>query len=251
MATKITRSPRAPSIDLEEAVRKSMKLLDKEGKHAVPSDLAVKHMGYSGINNGAAARALASLKSFGLVDSTSKGDVSASRDVESYAYAPDESMKRDLLLRWLRSPKVYADLLDEYADRLPSDQAIRYKLIKMGFTPPAADECSKNFKASVGFARFYDKLIPPAPHSESSADYDEDASNAPPEGFLARPQNITPAGGGQAHPFATHQSLDRIPVRLTGGRRAAIEIPSPFFNADKEMMKRQIDLLLTDDDEVV
>jgi hypothetical protein len=43
--------------------------------------------------------------------------------------------------------------------------------------------------------------------------------------------------------------LDRIPVRLPGARRAWLLIPTPFFKADKERLKAQIDLLLTEEDE--
>lgn len=43
--------------------------------------------------------------------------------------------------------------------------------------------------------------------------------------------------------------LDRIPVRLTGGRRAWLVIPTPFYSADKSRLKAQIDLLLTAEEE--
>lgn len=42
---------------------------------------------------------------------------------------------------------------------------------------------------------------------------------------------------------------DQIPVRLPGGRRAWLIIPTPFFDADKARLKAQIDLLLTQDEE--
>jgi hypothetical protein len=40
---------------------------------------------------------------------------------------------------------------------------------------------------------------------------------------------------------------DRIPIRLPGGRRAWLEIPPVFYEADKARIKAQIDLLLTED----
>ena len=42
---------------------------------------------------------------------------------------------------------------------------------------------------------------------------------------------------------------DRIPVRLNGGRRAWLEIPTPFYLADKKRLNAQIELLLTEDEE--
>jgi hypothetical protein len=43
---------------------------------------------------------------------------------------------------------------------------------------------------------------------------------------------------------------DRIPVRLAGGRRAWLLIPHEFREADKTRLKAQIDLLLTEDEEL-
>ena len=155
--SKIVRSPRAPSFSLEESVKNALTIYEGNGKHSIPTEVAAKALGYSGSNNGSAARALASMKSFGLLDPNNKGDVSVSVDVEGYRYAPDDSHRQKLLIQWLRNPKVYSELLDEYHDRLPSDQAIRYKLIKMGFLPAAAEECLKSFRASVDFARYFEQ----------------------------------------------------------------------------------------------
>jgi hypothetical protein len=45
------------------------------------------------------------------------------------------------------------------------------------------------------------------------------------------------------------ENSDRIPVRLAGGRRAWLVIPSPFYAADKRRLISQIELLLADDEE--
>lgn len=44
-------------------------------------------------------------------------------------------------------------------------------------------------------------------------------------------------------------SYDRIPVRLSAGRKAWLEIPTPLYAADKARLKAQIDLLLAEDEE--
>ncbi|MNR68298.1 hypothetical protein D3C85_1927750 [compost metagenome] len=51
------------------------------------------------------------------------------------------------------------------------------------------------------------------------------------------------------HVIEDESASDRIPVRLSGGRRAWLVIPQVFFEADKKRLKAQIDLLLTEDDE--
>jgi hypothetical protein len=252
--TKISRSPRAPSVDLEEALRKAQKLYEKEGKLAIPADLAVKHLGYSGINNGSAARVLASLKFYGLVDSNNKGDVAASRDVEDYVHTPDEKERQSLLIKWLRAPKVYAELLDEYSERLPSEQAIRYRLIKMGFLPPAANDAMKTFRASVEFARYFERQA----GSPAMIEEEFEAPDAQVEEFDRRATQIPERASIRNMPVVEYRAavpqqpqagIDRIPVRLSGGRKAAIEVPTPLYEADKEILRRQIDLLFTDDEE--
>jgi hypothetical protein len=55
--------------------------------------------------------------------------------------------------------------------------------------------------------------------------------------------------GQQITPPVANHGTDRIPVRLGGGRRAWLEIPVPFYEADKKRLKSQIDLLLTEDEE--
>ncbi|HET6435624.1 MAG TPA: hypothetical protein VFG18_07970 [Xanthomonadaceae bacterium] len=259
--TKIVRSPRAPSFSLEESVKNALAIYDGNGKHSIPTEVAAKALGYSGANNGSAARALASMKSFGLLEANNKGDVSVSADVEGYQYAPDDQHRQDLLIRWLLNPKVYSELLNEYQDRLPSDQAIRYKLIKMGFLPAAAEECLKNFRASVDFARYYER--------REEADRSEAGEwlggTSTPEGRPVPPTPPAPApasSGWQSTPAPTPPSptpqippapapgFDRIPVRLSKGRRAWIEVPTPLFDADKAILKAQIDLILTDEEDV-
>lgn len=56
-------------------------------------------------------------------------------------------------------------------------------------------------------------------------------------------EDLAPAASSDAD--AGH---DRIPVRLQGGRRAWLWIPTVFYESDKQRLKAQIDLLLTEDE---
>jgi hypothetical protein len=42
--------------------------------------------------------------------------------------------------------------------------------------------------------------------------------------------------------------FDRIPIRLHGGRKAYLEIPTPMYEKDKQIIIRQVELLLADED---
>ena len=50
-------------------------------------------------------------------------------------------------------------------------------------------------------------------------------------------------------PLDCSDEIDQIPVRLSGGRRAWLVVPIPFYTADKSRLKAQIDLLLAEDEE--
>ena len=244
------KSPRAPSFSLEDLLKSAVRLYESNGKHSMAADVAAKQLGYSGANNGSAARALASLKAFGLLSSGSKGEVSVSPEVESFRYTPDEREKSELLIKWLRAPKVYAELLDEYRDRLPSDDVLRHRLIKMGFNPSAAEECLKNFRASVEYAGIYEAQH--AGKASAVAQAEEvlarDAGRDP----IQLDSPMTPARSSVSvmpQTQALAEGMDRILVRLGKGRKAWIEVPNPFYLADKQILKSQIDLIFTDDEE--
>jgi len=166
--------------------------------------------------------------------------VQISKDFESYSFAPDEKLKHELRIKWLKAPPIFSELLDKFPGELPSDPTIKFNLIQRGFTPTAADDCVTVFRKSVEFARYYQE-IPAAEEEESPVVV---PATAPPAATPSPPPSQASVGGKTL----TSGDLDRIPVRLSGSRRAWIEIPLPFFEADKDRLKAQIDLLLTDDE---
>lgn len=261
--SKKTKSPRYPTIDLKEALEKAQLLYESNHLHPVDNDAAAQSMNYSGANNGSALSAMAALRYFGLIERTGDGKLSVVKDVENYIYAPSDDQKRQYLIKWLKSPPVFSTLIEQYGNHLPSDAAIRYELIQMGFLPSPANNCIQSFKQSLEFATQGSKLpvideTNLTPHETSKI---IDTSIAPPptppsneEMFAAA--SITSAqsriladGTVTNQSTASSQSTDRIPIRLRGGRKAWVEIPMPFYDEDRKQIKAQLDLLLTDDQE--
>jgi hypothetical protein len=236
------KSPRAPSMPLDEAVERAIRAYDKERRHPAPIEAMAQSLGYKGANSGTALKAIASLRYFGLLERPGEGQLAISKDVESYQYAPSEDLKRELRIRWLKNPPVFSDLLDKFKGGLPSDVTLKYELIQKGFLPDSAAEVLSVFRQSVEFARFFE--------SESS-DAPQPKLELAPDIALASgiPEAEEPKQSVAIEPLAPidSSSMDRIPVRLSGGRRAWLVIPEPFFAADKERLKAQIDLLLTED----
>ncbi len=226
------KSPRAPSIPLNEAIEGAIKVYEKEHRHAAPTEAVAQHLGYKGANNGAALKFIASVRYYGLMDRPSDGQLAVTKDLEAYHFAPSPAIRDGHVRRWLKNPPIFADLLDKYPDALPSDKTLRYDLIQRGFLPDGVDSIVSVFRDSVEFARYYS----PAPEEENDSARDE--APGTPESSKPNAPSVEVAAGS-----------DRIPIRLPGGRRAYIEIPSPFYEADKERIKKQVDLFLTEEDE--
>lgn len=237
--SKRQKSPRAPSMPLGEAIERAMAVYEKEQRHAAPTDVVAKDLGYKSANNGAALSTIASLSYYGLLDRPEPGKLAVSADMQSYQYAPSQKMKKELVLKWLATPPVFRELLEKYEGGLPSDATIRYDLIHEGFKPATAESVLKAFKESVEFAGYYQVEL-----DSEATESDEGENSKPVEDRTPQPQE---ASSRHSH----DEALDRIPVRLDARRRAWLEIPYPFYEADKRRLKAQIDLLLTDpeDDE--
>lgn len=243
------KSPRAPSLPLGEAIDRALQIYEKERRHAAPIDAVAQHIGYKSASNGAALAAFATLRYYGLIDRPKEGMLAITKDVETYKFAPDEKIRRDLIRKWLLTPPLFAELLDDYKDGLPSDANVKFALIQRGFNDKAADSALTVFRKSVDYANHYaDREL------ESPDEYviQESEPGVVGDATKIRPDATTVAAPRPQPESAIATSLtgvDRIPVRLAGGRRAWIEVPTPFYAVDKQRLKAQIDLLLVDDEE--
>ena len=240
------KSPRAPSMPLSEAIEGALKIYSQDRRHAIPVELAAQHLGYKSANNGAAIKTLASIRYFGLLGRPQEGQLAVEKEVEDYHFAPDPAQKAQLLRKWLLTPPVFAEVLGKFVDGLPSEAALKFELIQRGFLPEAAEALVAVLKSSVEFARYYDRPSPPPAQAEASQATSENVGAS-----SASNRADTASGGSSSTPSSGSlgaEAGDRIPVRLSGGRRAYLEIPTPFFAADKQRLKNQIDLLLAEDE---
>lgn len=238
------RSPNAPSMALDEALERAIRVYEKEQRHPAPTDVVAQNMGYKNANSGASLKTIAALTSYGLLERVGPGKLAVSADVQSYHYAPDPAMKEKLLIGWLESPAVFEKLLSKYKSSLPSDSTIRYDLIQEGFKPGTAESVLNSFKRSVEFAGYFNAQPGSGVSDDESLD---DRENNVVESIANN--NFDRQHGVQSAKVELNSDLDRIPVRLDSKRRAWLEIPAPFYEQDKARLKAQIDLLITDDEE--
>ena len=138
----------------------------------------------------------------------------------------------DFLNTWLAYPDIYRQLLGMCTDRLPSDRTLKYELIKLGFTDKGADQCLKYFLSSVDFAGYFEFT---QGQSEHKGTEEKEYSDTP-----DTVQTIETS-------LNESQGTDKIPIRLTGGRKAWLVIPHPFYEDDKKAIKSFVDVILADE----
>ena len=235
------RSPQAPSVSLEDALNRALKVYDKQRRHEIPIDVAAVDMGYKNAKSGSSLQTLASIRYFGLMQRPKEGMLNVSIEVEKYKFSPDPELKQQLLNNWLRTPQVFAELLDKFPTSLPSDAVIKYELIQQGFSASTADDVILNFKHSVEFVRYYEQA---PPNNIQSAEGDSEEDNLLNESIHNQQKQSATINILQS------ADVDRMPIRLEGGRKAFLEIPTPFYEVDKKRLIDQINLILTNQDEI-
>lgn len=248
------KSPRAPTMSLREAIDKASKVYDRERLHEAPTDIIAQHIGYKNANSGSALSAIASLRYLGLLNRPRNGFLAVSKDLESMKFAPTNDQRQSLIIQFLMTPPLYVDLLKKYETGLPSDATLKYELIQRGFIPAAAATVMAAFKESVEFANFYGNAIDPGASNEGPVlqEYPEGGEEElQPTASTPVPSSKTPQklSAPPLNTSAIADELETIPVRLSGGRKAWLQIPAVFFKADKERLKAQIDLLLAEDED--
>lgn len=244
------KSPRAPSLALKEAIERGLKVYERERLHPTPTDVVAQALGYKSANNGAALSLLASLRYFGILIRPKEGFLAVAKDLEAYKFAPDEKLRRDLLLGFLKTPPLYRELLEKYEAGLPSDANLKFELIQRGFSPQSSEPILAAFLRSVEFVDYYhanaDTQTVDKPSVERSSSLNQENKQIQIEPADKATWKVSLETPEQAD--IDDSRLDRIPVRLPGNRKAWLIIPSPFFEADKARLKAQIDLLLSEDE---
>jgi hypothetical protein len=246
------RSPRAPSLPLQEALEKALKIYAKEQRNLIPTEVAARCLGYRNAQSGAAIAAVATLRCFGLLERPKAGHLAVSADVEQYHSALDSGLKKFQLQKWMRTPAVFNAVLQEFPQYLPSVATLVDRWIKRGFSPATALDLVDVFRESAAFSEVYgnSRLVsegtPACPELDQA---ETEIDGAVPVTVSARPVESINATGNAASTsvVSATDNADQIPVRLTNGRKAWLVIPSPFYQQDKVRLKAQLDLLLCDD----
>jgi hypothetical protein len=132
------RSPRHPSISLTEAVEKLKAFYARQGNSLANPEEAVQAWNYKSLN-GASARTLASMRQYGLMEDVGS-DVRVS-PLGLTILLEDEGHPEyaSALRQASREPKVFAEILEDFPEGLPSERSLIAHLVrKRGFGEDAA-----------------------------------------------------------------------------------------------------------------
>lgn len=158
------RSPRSPSLPLQDSISLTAKLFDGIRTATVAPNVAVKPLGY-GSTNGAAMSTLATLAQYGLID-RSGGKVTVTPLGIKILHPKGDDQRETAIREAALFPRVMKDLYDGYLEC--AESVITGHLIQSGFTADRAKKLASIHAANKTFA----KLAPQEQHSELSEDAD-------------------------------------------------------------------------------
>ena len=141
------RSPNCPQIPFSEAIEKGRKVYEKEHTHAAAKLVVAQDLGYKGFS-GPSLAAIGALRQYGILEGTGNA-LKISKDALAYYEMDDGEEKSQAIQHMVFTPSLFAELRQQYGDKLPSEGNLKHTLITKGFLPHAADEVIEVYKANV------------------------------------------------------------------------------------------------------
>ncbi|MCE2493094.1 MAG: hypothetical protein J4F40_10880 [Alphaproteobacteria bacterium] len=151
---KYLRSPSYPSMPLEHAVNAVAKIEKVYRTSRVDRREAAKLLGYSSLS-GPAAKALAALASYGLLERAGKGEARVTERAKTILYADDEE-RHDGLRDAALEPPLFRELRERFEAAiddgvpLPESGVIRH-LERENFNPSAVRPAAQAFLKTIEF----------------------------------------------------------------------------------------------------
>lgn len=147
--SKRPRSPNFPAISLAEALPRITQIYEKEFNHPADSDTLAKALGYSG-TNGASDSVISAMKKYGLLENAGNREYKLSESAIDICLHEKGSPERvKAIVEAAFTPPLFAELHDEYGNNLPSENNLRVKLIKRGFTPKSVGDVIRSYRDTL------------------------------------------------------------------------------------------------------
>jgi len=242
------RSPSYPGVDLETALDRARLVHQHEQRHKANIDTILGHWNYSP-RSGPGLVLLAALKKFGLmVDEGSGQDRQAGLSdlaLDILLDERDNSPERSAAIKKAAlAPPIHSDLWEKYGGRLPSDQNLRFHLIReRAFTDSGADEFIAQFRRTISFARLGEDGTISTPHGDKIREGKEVEMLASPTAAViaSKPAVNTPPAQKRMNDKGV--GVDRVSAEvrkltfpLIGGGMAILEAPLPMSEENYKLV---------------
>jgi hypothetical protein len=211
-------------------------IYEQEKQHAAPVDTILGHWKYKP-KSGAGLVIVAALKKFGLLTDSGSGATRTAKltdlALDILLAPPDSDERRAAIRKAALGPNIHRELLARYPNGLPSDENMRYHLVReRGFTEGGASDLIRELRATLEFAGVTSEADTVSRQEEDTTPVEENAGmSATQERHRQDPPPPPPPRGEEL----------TIPVLLTGGR-ARVRLQGTF-PVSQEEWDRMIALL--------
>lgn len=254
MVAKRIRSPNYPSLPLDEAIDVVRKLHSFNRTNVLDRAAAAKDIGYTGLT-GRSAKVLATLSQYGLLDKAGKAGVRVSPLGVKLLHPRNEGEFRESMAEAAFLPSLFAELREQFPDGVPSENALRSYLMRVGFANVAVGPAISSFLETCHALEkvgAFESYGPSGPERPKYLDEDEPQPRQSTEvGFprLPVPQSVDPAPINRSEGVRTMDGERIVFVDETAPDRylkvvAKGEMDSDLLEALEDFIKRQRKRLL-------
>jgi hypothetical protein len=176
--SKRVRSPGYPALNLKLAIEKAHDFYKAEGRNSAALPITVEHWGYSK-KSGSGLKAVAALKSFGLIEIDGSGD---GRRIKLSELAlriilddrEDSPDRAKAIATAALKPKIHKKLWDLWGAEMPSHGNIRHHLIfEEKFNENFVNDFIKEYKATIEYSKLAENADFVSEEEHDEENYDE------------------------------------------------------------------------------
>lgn len=160
--SKRVRSPGYPGLNLKVAIEKAHDFYKAEGRNTAAQAISVEHWGYSK-KSGSGLKAVAALKSFGLIEVEGSGagrriklsELALRIILDDREASPDRAKA---IATAALKPKIHKKLWDLWGADMPSHGSIRHHLIfEEKFNEKFVNDFIKEYKSTIEYSKLADQ----------------------------------------------------------------------------------------------
>lgn len=256
------KSPQYPYCTLKDSIEDATRLFLKEDIQTMQQETAARHLGYSGLNGGLAARRISAMKQFGLAEFPQPAHMRLTSLFMSIHQATDDRERLSAMVEAMYSPPIFRDLFEEFGglENFPSDQALKAMLVQeRSFNPVFVGKFIRKFRESVRYLldamrssgdpleRFEE------PKTSTLSLVGEVRSGATDlalfpylkgqKGVAAQAGRLGMTASGGMSGDGGDASFDQVAIRLPRDRRVLLFLPQEFYEEDKEYIRKQLEII--------